>query len=334
MGKPRNPNGRSSIYCGGDGDWHGRVTVGVRDDGSIDRRHVRGKTKADVIKKVRQLERDRDSGRIAKPGKTWTVAAWLTHWLDNIVAPVVRDSTLSAYRVAANKHLVPAIGRYQLDKLTPEHLERLYRNMISTGSAPATAHQAHRTIRAALNEAVRRGHIHQNPARLARGPRLVETEIQPYTIEEVQRLLDAATDRPNAARWAIALALGLRQGEALGLQWSDIDLNAGTLTVRRSLNRPQWRHGCTTPCGHRQGSFCPQRVMARPISAETKSAAGRRMIGLPAALVTLLNQHHSEQAERRATAGKSLARLRLGVHRTHRRAGETLHGLPRMETPA
>jgi integrase len=60
----RNPNRASSVYFGGDGDWHGRVTVGYRDDGSVDRRHVRGKTKGEVVKKVRALERLRDQGRV------------------------------------------------------------------------------------------------------------------------------------------------------------------------------------------------------------------------------------------------------------------------------
>ena len=77
----RKPNGASSIYRGKDGYWHGRVTVGVRDNGAPDRRHVQGKTEAEVIRKVRDLERQRDSGAVRKPGQRWTVATWLTHWV-------------------------------------------------------------------------------------------------------------------------------------------------------------------------------------------------------------------------------------------------------------
>ncbi len=80
----RAPNGAATIYQGNDGRWHGRVTMGVRDDGRPDRRHVSAKTEAEVREKVRELERDRDAGRTKRPGRPGTVAAWLSHWLENI----------------------------------------------------------------------------------------------------------------------------------------------------------------------------------------------------------------------------------------------------------
>lgn len=113
------------------------------------------------------------------------------------------------YGVAVRKHLIPGLGAHKLDKLRPEHIEHLYGRMMAAGSKPGTAHQVHRTFRTALNEAVRRGHLGQNPVRLAKAPRVREEEIEPFTVEEVQRLLRAADDRRNSARWAVALALGL-----------------------------------------------------------------------------------------------------------------------------
>src|SRR5262245_13857925 len=96
----RKSNGASSIYRGKDGYWHGRVTVGVRDDGKPDRRHVMAKTQAEVTKKVRELEKLRDAGRTPKAGQRWTVAKWLTHWIDNIaVPPNISENTHSGYRV-------------------------------------------------------------------------------------------------------------------------------------------------------------------------------------------------------------------------------------------
>jgi len=83
----RKPNGASSIYKGADGDWHGRVTVGVKDDGRPDRRHIQRHTEAEVRKRVRELERERESGAVRPAGDRWTVGAWLTHWVDNIAAP-------------------------------------------------------------------------------------------------------------------------------------------------------------------------------------------------------------------------------------------------------
>lgn len=301
--RSREPNGASSIYLGKDGFWHGRVTVGVKDDGKPDRRHVMRKAKADVIKAVRELERGRETGRVRSTGRSSTVGEWLTHWVENIAAPAVKRNTLDGYRVAVNVHLVPGIGAHRLDRLEPEHLERLYAKMLRAGSSPGTANQAHRTIRTALGEAERRGKVTRNVAALAKAPRPVEVEVEPYTVDEIQQLLKVAGERRNGARWAIALALGLRQGEVLGLRWSDVDMDSGTLWVRRGRLRPRYEHGCGGTCGKKAG-YCPNRLQARPETDDTKSRAGRRAIGLPDELLELLRLHEVEQSRERAAAAQ------------------------------
>ncbi|MFI8305497.1 tyrosine-type recombinase/integrase [Streptomyces sp. NPDC085927] len=300
--RTRQPNGRSSIYLGKDGKWHGRVTVGIRDDGKPDRRHVERKTRAEVAEAVRELERQRDAKTVRKPGKPWTVKAWLTHWIENIAPLGVNENTMVGYGAAVRKHLIPGLGAHRLDRLKPEHIETFYAAMQAKGSKPATAHQAHRTFRTALNEAVRRGHLGQNPVRLAKAPRVREDEIEPYSVEEVRRLLRAADKRRNSARWAIALSLGLRQGEALGLKWTDVDLDGGVLMVRRSRRRPRYAHGCGDTCGRKAG-YCPQRKRTNPETADTKSRAGRRAVGLPPQLVDLLRTHRKRQDAERVAAG-------------------------------
>ncbi|GAA4224226.1 integrase [Streptosporangium album] len=298
----RKPNGASSIYLGKDGKWHGRVTMGVKDDGTPDRRHVKRKNESEVIKAVRELERERDSGAVRKTGR-WTVAKWLTHWIETIaVPPAIRETSHSGYRVDVHTHLIPGIGAHRLDKLTPEHLEKLYANMQRAGKSAGTAHHVHRTVRTALNVAVRRGYLIRNPATLAKAPTLSEEEVEPYDIAEIQRLLKAASTLPrNSARWAVALALGLRQGEVLGMRWVDVDLDRGTLRVRRGRQRPKYAHGCGEICGRKAG-YCPERKQTNPDTADTKSRAGRRTIGLPGQLVTLLRKHREEQARDRADA--------------------------------
>ena len=99
------------------------------------------------------------------------------------------------------------------------------------------------------------------------------------------------------------LALGLRQGEALGLRWSDVDLTKATLWVRRGRLRPSYVHGCGGRCGRKAG-FCPQRRNTRAETDDTKSRAGRRAIGLPAELVALLERHRDEQEKERVTAAQ------------------------------
>ncbi|MFD8619402.1 tyrosine-type recombinase/integrase [Streptomyces sp. NPDC059513] len=300
--RTRQPNGRSSIYQGKDGKWHGRVTVGTRDDGKPDRRHVERKTRAAVTAAVRELEKQRDSGAVRKAGRAWTVEAWLTHWVENIAPLAVNENTMVGYGVAVRKHLIPALGAHRLDKLGPEHIERFYGRMQTDGRRAGTIHQIHRTFRTALNEAVRRGHLTRNPVQLAKAPRLSDEEIEPYTVDEVKRLLVAADKRRNAARWAVALALGLRQGEALGLKWADVDMERGVLMVRRSRRRPRYAHGCGDPCGRKAG-YCPQRKRTNPETADTKSRAGRRVVGLPAQLADLLSAHQVKQEAERLEAG-------------------------------
>ena len=308
MGRQR--NGQSSIYQGNDGYWHGRVTVGVRDDGRADRRHVMSSSKATVTTKVRTLEKDRDAGQLTRVGENWTVEQWLTYWLEDLTAPYVKVNTLAGYRVAVNHHLIPGIGKHRLTALQPEHLERLYVGLLATTTnrgtltRPATAHQVHRTVRTALNEAVRRGYVSKNPALLARTPRIEDEEIVPYTVEEVKQLFAAAAQSRNGARWVIALALGLRQGEALGLKWSDVDWETHTLTVSRTRLRPTYAHGCGGTCTHKRAGDCPDRIKTRPDTDSTKSKAGRRLIGLPAELVDLLRTHQTRQEVERQKAAQ------------------------------
>lgn len=329
----RAPNGASTIYLGNDGKWHGRVTVGVKDDGSPDRRHIERKTESEVITAVRKLERERDNGSVRKIGRTMTVEAWLMHWLENVARPSVKYKSYRAYKTAVDQHLKPGLGKHRIDKVAPEHFEKLYARIIAAGARPATAHQVHRTARTALGEALRRGHIVRNPVALAKSPRIDDEEIEPFEIEEIQRLMKTALSRRNGVRYIIALAVGTRQGETIGLKWKRFNRKTGLLNIVRQLQRQTWEHGCadphmcgakyhkTTPCKEEckrhqracpapcppdctsHARWCPQRHGGGLVDADVKSRAGRRGIVLPAQLCELLEQHRAAQARERAHAG-------------------------------
>lgn len=273
----RNPNRASTVYLGSDGSWHGRVTVGFADDGSLDRRHVRGQSKGVVVQKVRDLEKPRDQGRVSRVGQRWTVASWLEHWLENIARPDLRPTSYVAYRNAVRTHLIPRAGKHRLDRLEPEHLERLYRQMILDGSKPATAHQVHRTVRTALGEAQRRGHVSRNAAALAKPPRV---EVEPLTVEEVRSILTTAELGPNRARWAIALALGLRQGEVLGLVGpililSPVCCGCAGLACARSTSTGAAAAAGSSRAGVLSGSWSTARMATR-----SRGRAGARLVFL------------------------------------------------------
>jgi hypothetical protein len=100
--------------------------------------------------------------------------------------------------------------------------------------------------------------------------------------------LTLANRRHASSGWGeVPLALGLRQGEALGLMWSDVDLDRGTLRIRRGRLRPRYEHGCGGTCGRKPG-YCPDRKQIRPDTGDTKSRAGKRTMGLPDPLIELL----------------------------------------------
>ncbi|MEU5078117.1 MULTISPECIES: tyrosine-type recombinase/integrase [Streptomyces] len=305
--RTRRANGESAIYFGKDERWHARVPMGYKDDGTPYRRHLTRPTRKELVEEVRRLEKQRDQGSAQQPGKPWTVEKWLQHWVENIAKPVVSENTYDGYEVAVRVHLVPGIGKHRLDRLEPEHLESLYRRMQANGQRKAgTAHQAHRTARTALGEAVRRGYAAKNAAALAKPPRMEEdeTEVEPYSLHEIKRLLVEARRHRNSARWMLALALGLRQGETLGLRWCDVDLENEYLKLRRNRLRPRYEHGCaeTAPCGRKAG-YCPDRVQVRRETKNTKSRAGRRVVPLPGPLIVMLRSHAEEQARERKVAG-------------------------------
>jgi integrase len=273
--------GESTIYRDDGGRWHGYVSMGLKDDGRRDRRHVTGVRRADVVAKVRDLERKRDEGSAGASGKALTVSQWLEHWLDTIAANRVRPSTLHRYRQLVKHQIVPKLGHHRVDRLRPEHIERAWVELSATGLSAASILQAHRVLSRALKVAMQRGQVGRNPSTLVDAPSVKRVEVQPLTAEDARRVLEAAREQRNGARWAVALALGLRQGEALGLPWDAVDLAAGTLRVRQALQR-QAGKGL---------------VIVQP-----KSAAGRRTIGLPDQLVDVLRGHRSAQEDERLRA--------------------------------
>ncbi|NES28959.1 tyrosine-type recombinase/integrase [Micromonospora terminaliae] len=283
MTSGRKANGRSSIFKGSDGRWHGYVTMGVKDNGRTDRRHVQAGTEKAVTAKVRELERKRDAGDVTSAGKPPTVGEWLTYWLDNVAERKVRPSTLQGYRSKVTKHLIPALGEHRLDRLQPEHVERFYGSLETAGMAPATVLQLHRILSRSLKVAHQRGRVARNVCALVDSPSVSREEVQPLTAADARAILAAAAGRRNGARWSVALALGLRQGEALGLKWEFVDLDAGLLRVRWQL----------------------QRLTGRGlVLVEPKSRASRRSVAVPPQLVDALRKHRAEQDAERQLAGE------------------------------
>jgi integrase len=228
-----------------DGRWNAKVTVSRRLDGERERLRITRTTKRELDAAVRDIENARDAGQQPWLLENITVEQWLSFWLESILPLSVRWKTLSGYASLMRVHVIPNIGPLPLTEVRPETLERLYRKLLDEGSSTPLVHAVHRTFRSSLSEAVRRERLASNAAARARPPRVETVEIQPLSAGECQDILRASRATANPARWSVALALGLRQGEALGLTWRDVDLDEGVLRVRRSVQRRTWNHGCT-----------------------------------------------------------------------------------------
>lgn len=169
-----------------------------------------------------------------------------------------------------------------LAKLSPQEVQALQNDLLATGKAPRTVINVRNTLSGALDQALRWGLIARNPVTLVDPPRVPDDgEWLPMDEEQAAMLLDAIHGDRLEALYTVALALGLRRGEALGLRWEDVDLDRAELHVRRSLQRAE---------GHLQ-------------FLELKTRKSRRTVDLPGTAVQALREHRERQAFERRAAG-------------------------------
>jgi integrase len=211
-----------------------------------------------------------------------TVGEFLDQWLQEVVRPSVRPWTFSGYEVHVRLHLKPIIGSLPLDKLAPTHVQQLMNRKIAEGLNPRTIRYIRGTLRTALNHAVRWSLISRNSAALVSSPRVEQYEINPLTPAEAHVLLQSLKGDRLEALYSVALTMGLRQGEALGLQWQDVDLDLGYLRVSKQLQRIEGRLQLVAP----------------------KTARSRRSLAMPATIVSGLREHRIRQDAERKLANE------------------------------
>jgi integrase len=298
------------ISEGKDGLYHAWVTVGTKPNGRPDQRHVKRQTIEEVEERVDELLDQKKSGTVVKAGRAPTLQQWLETYLDTVASRRCDPTTVKGYRSKMRSYVYPQAGTVRLDRLTPEHLDRIYLEMQRAGRADATIVQTHRILSRALEVAYRRGMTPRNVAKLIEeNPTAKRREMTAFTEAEALRVLAATEGRRNAARWSVGLALGLRQGEALGLRWSYVDLDRGEMRVHWQLHRRPFDHGCapagTTPtCGRRRAGNCPAKTL-RLRSGEHQlegglilkppKGSGKATVPIPKELVDELRRHREVQ---------------------------------------
>ncbi len=266
-------NGEGSIYQRkSNGRWEGSISL---DDGT--RKVIYGKTRGEVQEKIKKLLSEQQQGMLPVNSKA-TVQEYIEKWLEEVHKPLVKLSTYNLYQTIVRIYIVPDLGHIKLQSLTPQHIQSFYSKKLKAGLSPKSINNIHGVLHKALANAVRWNLLARNVCDLVTPPRLVRTEKTVLTIEQARLLLAEVKEHNLEGFLTLALVTGMRVGEIMALHWSDIDLQQGSIQVRRTVNYIK---------GHGY------------VESDPKTTKSRRRINLPRFVVNVLLKHQEKQARQR-----------------------------------
>ncbi|HLJ66497.1 MAG TPA: tyrosine-type recombinase/integrase [Chloroflexota bacterium] len=253
------------------GQWWCRVTL---PNGK--RKPFYGRTQREVIEKRDHYLADYRAGRISTDAAQ-PVGKYLRDWLHGhkSIKPRTRLDYERQIELAAPIHNV------RLDQLKPAHVQTLYDELEERGLGPVSVHKVHRVLRIAFRRAAKLGYILRSPTDLAEPPRIEPGEHVTLSAEQGRGFLESTRGDRFHALWTLALLQGLRSGELRGLRWSDVDLDAGRVTIRQTVSD-------LGKAGLAPGT--------------PKTPKSRRALALSAAAVEALRAHRTRQLAQRLAA--------------------------------
>lgn len=272
----RRANGEGTVYQRNDGRWVASITLG-----NGKRKSVYCKTQQEAVKAARKVHQEKDQGLLLLT-EDQTFESFLNSWLEDTVRRNVRERTYQRYHELVVLHILPTLGAVKVQKLMPQHLQKLYNQKLEEGYAPQTVKHIHRVLHKALNDALKWSIVARNVADAVRAPRVARQELRVLNGEQAQQFLTAAKDDPLEALYVLALTTGAREGELLALKWDDFDLALGRMQIRRTITRLV-NKGFTV--------------------SEPKTAKSRRAVHLTALAIQALKRHRLRQNEARLAAG-------------------------------
>ncbi|MFJ5230360.1 tyrosine-type recombinase/integrase [Kitasatospora sp. NPDC088391] len=303
-GKSR-ANGEGTIYRRKDGRWEAAGYV-LATDGSRKRVRVYGTTRKEAADKLTACIAASNQGRPVAASDS-TVAMYLTYWLGNVAIHQLRENTHTRYRTCVRLYVVPGLGKKKIAHLTAKDirtwLDRLrttcqccargldkQKRCCAVGQccskrlSPLTVTYVHSVLKSALEHAVREDELPRNVARNIKTGTPRPRRFEPLTVTEARRFLASIEGHRLQALFELALRTGLRKGELLGLRWEDLDLEGGTASIRRTLQRTPTAGLTTLP---------------------TKTVSSERRIALSTECVHALKRHRERQVRERKAAGDS-----------------------------
>ena len=247
----RRANGEGNILKRKDGRWEGRYTAGYDlESGKRIIKNVLGKTQAEVKEKFKAAISESQRLDVSKAG-TYTVSSWVKTWYEVYAEPRIRPNTKAYYTNYIENHIIPRIGSVPLNKLTTIQIQRFYNNLQKTGRvqrknfpelrdkslSPRVVRGVHTLLHNCLEQAVAERLILANPAQGCKLPQLEKREMKILPQEKIGMYLAEAERRGLLAAFYLELTTGLRRGELLALQWTDLDVENRTLSITKQVNR-------------------------------------------------------------------------------------------------
>jgi integrase len=228
-----------------------------------------------------------------------TVKQFLTaEWLPTVKGSL-RPTTYASYVMLTREHILPRLGLLQLQKLTPAAINALYAELLEQGRvhgegglSASSVCRVHAVLHKACRDAVRWGRLASNPVACADPPKSAgdgHDKLRVWNAEQLAAFLAAVEDDRLFALWRLLAATGMRRGEALGLGWEDVDMEGGSVTIRRA--------------------WIPVNGVAQ--FSEPKSRRSRRTIALDAATLEALQAHAARQADEQCRWREDLAEENL-----------------------
>lgn len=280
----RRTNGEGNIRKRADGKWEARVSLGWRldPDGTLrrERTSVYADTQAEVVRKRDALLKARAAG--VRDAKRETVASFLDDWLTQVYARN-RPGTVKRAEQLIRKHINPRLGSRKLSSVTPMVVQAFLNDSLAAGTSPSTIRYSRVILGAAFKTAVLWGLVERNPVTPTAGPAIRRTQISPLLPDQVRAVLAATRDHQFGPLYQLTVATGLRQSEALGLRWQDVDLANGVLHVRQTIQP-------VTGAG--------------PTAFDPKNSTSRRTIALPVIAVEALTEQQKRQLADQAAASQ------------------------------